>query len=93
MVLTFSHVVSREQIWVIRLGGRHPCPLRPLASPPELSLTVSYQLLECDSKTDFKLEKKIRNNTSQRHPARASWLTLLCWDVVFNSVTVAHTYL
>lgn len=48
--------------------------LSPPANPPELFITVSLipQLPECVSKTDFKLEKKTRNNISQYHPVKAS---------------------
>lgn len=54
-----------------------------------LSLSALYQLLECDSKTDFKMEKKIRKNTSQLHPARASLadLALLGRSLQFHNCT------
>lgn len=76
MVLTFYHVGSREHTQVTGLGGRHPGQLSHRASPLELFITVSLtpQLPEYDSKTDFKLEKEVRNDTGQRHPVRASAL-------------------
>lgn len=76
MVLTFYHVGSREHTQVIGLGGRCPGRLSHLASLLELFIAVSLtpQLPEYDSKTDFKLEKEVRNDTSQHHPVRASAL-------------------
>lgn len=63
MVLTFYHVGSREHTQVIGLGGRRPGRLSHLASPLELFITISLtpRLPEYDSKTDFKLEKEVRN--------------------------------